>query len=81
MAGAPWYETAANNVGPVGSYAGRMLNFMIQKGLISHDKIHFVGHSLGSHVGNFVSASVANGKIGRITGKLFNYPETQYNNS
>jgi len=67
LAGAPRYDTAAANCNPVGEYTARMVNFLVQKGVTSLDKIHFVGHSLGSHVGNFLGNNVAGGKIARIT--------------
>ncbi|CAL8131408.1 unnamed protein product [Orchesella dallaii] len=67
LAAAPWYETAANNVEPVGLYTARLLNFLIQRGLTSVNLIHFIGHSLGSHVANYAGMGLSGGKIGRIS--------------
>ncbi|ODN05025.1 Hepatic triacylglycerol lipase [Orchesella cincta] len=67
LAGAPWYETAANNVEPVGLYTARLLNFLIARGLTSVNLIHFIGHSLGSHVANFAGRGLTGGKMARIT--------------
>jgi len=71
LAGAPWYDTAAANCNPVGTHTAKLINFLVGKGVTSLDKIHFIGHSLGSHVGNFVAKHVTGApesKIGRISG-------------
>jgi len=55
LAGAPWYETAANNVAPVGQYTARLIEFIVNSGAAPMTNIVFAGHSLGSHVANFVA--------------------------
>jgi len=55
LAGAPWYETAANNVPAVGAYTAKMIEFIISSGVASINDFHFAGHSLGSHVGGAVA--------------------------
>jgi len=57
LAPAPWYEFAANNVKPVGEYSGRLVNFLVQSG-VPMSSISFAGHSLGSHVANFIAATL-----------------------
>lgn len=74
LAGAPWYEFAANNVKPVGEYAARLLNFLTEQDLLEQENFYFVGHSLGAHMANYVSSNMLNGKLNHIFGiaKLVN---------
>ncbi|ODN05024.1 Lipase member H [Orchesella cincta] len=63
LAQAPWYETAANNVKPVGEYSAKLINFLVAQGVATLDNTFFVGHSLGSHVANYVTLNTVGGKI------------------
>lgn len=73
LAPIPWYNTAVNNVKPVGEYAATLLNFLIEQGIATSDNVFYIGHSLGAHVGNYVSANAAGGKLHRIFGKRVIY--------
>jgi len=71
FAAAPWYDTAAANTKPVGQWASRMIEYLYKtQNAIDLTTTHFMGHSLGSHVGGFCGAETQfqiNEKIGRIT--------------
>ncbi|CAL8131410.1 unnamed protein product [Orchesella dallaii] len=66
LAAAPWYERAANSVDPVGEYTARLINFLVAQGIATLDNTFFIGHSLGSHIGNYVNLNLAGGKLGTI---------------
>jgi hypothetical protein len=55
LAASPWYETAANNVKPVGLYTARLVEHLVNTGATPISNIIFAGHSLGAHLGNFIS--------------------------
>jgi len=67
LAAAPWYETAALNTKPVGAHVGVFVDFLVNSGYTTYSKVHFSGHSLGSHVGGYTGAHTLQ-KIARITG-------------
>lgn len=69
LASAPWYERAANSVKPVGEYTAKMINFLIEQNITSIENIHFLGHSLGSHMANYVSQNLNEGKLHHVVGK------------
>lgn len=65
-AGSKPFEISAANVDPIGGF---IADFLIAS-KISLDKIHVIGHSLGSHVAGFIGKHVfkkSGKKIGRIT--------------
>lgn len=66
LATAPWYEWAADNTVAVGQYTAMLIEFLVSNGA-SLSNIHFIGHSLGAHVGNFITRNMTIGRIGRIT--------------
>jgi len=71
FAEAPWYDTAAANTRPVGQWTGSLVDHLANaRKIINTNQIHFIGHSLGSHVGGFCGSWIAPriGKIGRISG-------------
>jgi hypothetical protein len=67
LAAAPWYDSAAANTKPVGIYGASFVNYLVNSGYTSFSKVHFSGHSLGSHVGGHVGSNT-NKKIARLTG-------------
>lgn len=68
LSAAPWYETAAANTDFVGRYVSRLVQYLVSKGVTSLDRVHFIGHSLGAHVGGIYGFASTIGKPARITG-------------
>jgi len=72
LAAAPWYDVAASGTQLVGQKGAYLLDFLVSNGYTTPDKIHALGHSLGSHVSGFIGRdfqALQNGdKIARITG-------------
>lgn len=70
FAEAPWYDTAAANTRPVGQWSGSLVDHLANaRKIININQVHFIGHSLGSHVAGFCGAWIAPriGQIGRIS--------------
>jgi len=70
LAAAPWYDVAAGGTKLVGHKTAYLLDFLVRNGYTTPDKIHIVGHSLGSHVAGYAGTKFfeLNGaKIARIT--------------
>lgn len=67
LAVAPWYETAAGHTKMVGEKTARFILYLVEKGYVRLDQVHFSGHSLGAHVAGFAGSVVGSGRIGRIT--------------
>jgi pimeloyl-ACP methyl ester carboxylesterase len=61
------YTQATANTQIVGAEIAILVNSYINKGLISSDSVHIIGHSLGSHIAGYAGERVSP-KIGRITG-------------
>ncbi len=61
-----WYDTAAANTAPVGRYVAQFVNWLVSNGYTTYARIHFSGHSLGSHVGGHCGTYTSQ-KIARIT--------------
>lgn len=61
------YFVVAEQTYEVGSYVGKLLDFLVLQGC-DLKSFHLVGHSLGAHVSGFAGAAVKTGKPGRITG-------------
>ena len=63
---------AVNNVPIVGKRVANFTEWIVSNNATSYDKIHMVGHSLGSHVSGEAGWNIqiqTNGsKIGRVTG-------------
>jgi hypothetical protein len=71
FAEAPWYDTAAANTQPVGQWSGSLIDHLVRaREVIQTSHVHFIGHSLGAHVGGFCGAWIAPrlSPIARITG-------------
>jgi len=66
LAAAPHYDTAAANTIPVGLYVSRFIDWLVSSGYTTYSKIHFNGHSLGSHVGGYAGSKTAQ-KFARIS--------------
>ncbi|KAI1296851.1 Major facilitator superfamily domain-containing protein 12 [Halotydeus destructor] len=73
------YETAVLNTGIVGREVGLLLHLLVSYDKISHDKLHLIGFSLGSHVTHYAAnwftimqlspnSNCGLLKVGRITG-------------
>jgi hypothetical protein len=66
------FSVAASGTQLVGQKLGSLLDFLVKNGYTTADKIHLLGHSLGSHVIGFAGANfqaLNNGlKIARISG-------------
>jgi len=70
LAAAPWYDVAAAGTKLVGQKTGHLLDFLVRNGYTTVDKIHVIGHSLGSHVAGYAGAKffeLYGQKIPRIT--------------
>jgi len=65
-AAAPWYDTAAQNAKVVGNKIARLIQYLISKGVVTIDKVHIAGHSLGAHSAGIAGLTLG-GKVGRIT--------------
>jgi len=66
LAAAPWYELAADSTKPVGEYTAMLIEHLVSEGQ-PLSLFHFGGHSLGSHIGNFIARNLTIGKLPRIT--------------
>lgn len=62
------YIQAAANTRVVGATIGELLKTLHSTGHSNYNKIHLVGHSLGSHISGYAGAYV-HGAVGKITGK------------
>ena len=60
------YTQATANTQIVGAEIAILVNSYISKGLITADKVHIIGHSLGSHIAGYAGERIPN--LGRITG-------------
>jgi len=67
LAAAPWYDVAAGNTKLVGEKTGRLILYLVSRGYVTLDQVHFAGHSLGAHAAGFAGNLVGAGKLGRIT--------------
>ncbi|XP_058801466.1 pancreatic lipase-related protein 2-like [Phymastichus coffea] len=67
----PPYTQAVANTRLVGAMTGRLASQLIQKGNISPNRMHCIGHSLGAHTCGYVGSNLRvqyGYKLGRITG-------------
>jgi hypothetical protein len=62
------YNDASGNTEFVGKRAATLVKRLVAEKFTSLDKIHFIGHSLGSHVGGFTGFYMKPDKMGRISG-------------
>lgn len=67
LAAGPWYFVATRNTRAVGKYTANFIDYLVTRGL-KLDKLHLIGHSLGSHMAGFTGQYVKSGKVARITG-------------
>ena len=70
-----YFESSRNTI-EVGNYVGKMFSEMLINSLdVNPTDIHFIGHSLGAHVGGHFGRTVekegSKGKIGRLTGNTY----------
>lgn len=68
LCASPLYVSARMHVWGVGQRVGELLNFLVDNGLGSLDRMHLIGHSLGAHVAGIAAKMVDSGKVYRITG-------------
>lgn len=67
------YFEVAKQTTDVGFEVGRLVKSLLKEGLTTLDQIHFIGHSLGAHVGGAMGYYLISNRIGipyRITGKF-----------
>lgn len=67
----PPYTQAVANTRLVGAMTGRLASQLIQKGNVSPNRMHCIGHSLGAHTCGYVGSNLRvqyGYKLGRITG-------------
>lgn len=64
------YPIAAVQTFQVGVQIGEMIDGMIAKRMMTLDKIHIIGHSLGAHVAGAAGSNCKTGKVYRVTGKI-----------
>lgn len=57
----------------IGSRVAKVLDNIVELGIVRPKDIHLIGHSLGAHVAGACGSSFKSGKIGRITGWLHTY--------
>ncbi|CAH0390550.1 unnamed protein product [Bemisia tabaci] len=62
------YPIAAVQTFQVGVQIGEMIDGMIAKRMMTLDKIHIIGHSLGAHVAGAAGSNCKTGKVYRVTG-------------
>ncbi|CAG7723481.1 unnamed protein product [Allacma fusca] len=71
LAAAPNYARAAGATKLVGMKICNLIKFLVKEGLLETQNAHFIGHSLGAHVGGFLGKCIVKDlrlkKIGRIT--------------
>lgn len=68
IAVSPHYVYAVNNLHKVGEYTAKLVNFLVDQEIISVDHVHFVGHSLGAHIANYISPNINGGQLQRVYG-------------
>lgn len=76
-AGTSNYITARNRVGSVGEVVGQFIDWLTSIGFTNPNRIHIIGHSLGSHVAGHTGKNTQSGRIAVIfgtdpAGPLFN---------
>lgn len=59
------YHYSANMVYPVAKYVAKFLNFLVECGLVTEDKINIIGHSLGAHVAGLTGQHMRS-KVARV---------------
>ncbi|XP_054742093.1 pancreatic lipase-related protein 2-like isoform X2 [Anastrepha obliqua] len=72
------YSIAVSHVAEVGAQVAGFIDFLYQKGGLSFETSHVIGHSLGAHISGYAGKNVKYGTIERITGldpalPLFSY--------
>lgn len=53
----------------IGSRLAKVLDNIVELGMIGPEDIHVIGHSLGAHIAGACGSVFMSGSIGRITGK------------
>ena len=69
LAAPPYYPDAVDNVKIVGRLTGKLIEFLVERGVAPIEDISFVGHSLGAHIGNYVARHLNNMILPRIYGE------------
>jgi dienelactone hydrolase len=64
------YTTAKNGVPAVGRGLGQFINWMVESGFLSYEKVHIAGYSLGGHLAGNAGRETG-GRVQRVTG-IFN---------
>lgn len=53
----------------IGARLAKVLDNIVDLGVIKPEDIHLIGHSLGAHIAGVCGSLMKSGKIGRITGE------------
>jgi len=53
----------------IGARLSKVLDNIVDLGIIEPQDIHLIGHSLGAHIAGVCGSLLNSGKIGRITGE------------
>ncbi|KAG8228720.1 hypothetical protein J437_LFUL009402 [Ladona fulva] len=67
----PTYTQAVSNIRLVGVMTAHLIKMLMEEGGVNPEKIHLIGHSLGSHLSGYVGHKMKEfgARIGRITGE------------
>ncbi|XP_014277740.1 pancreatic triacylglycerol lipase isoform X2 [Halyomorpha halys] len=71
LAGYKLYPVTTYSVAPVGRGVAKLVERLLEARVVSLDRLHLIGHSLGSHVMGIAAQTIqkaGHGKVARITG-------------
>jgi len=64
------FVKVVGRIGNVGKKISKFIDILLEKQYVTRAEIHLIGHSLGAHLMGVAGATIKEGKVARITGKL-----------